>query len=114
MDFSWPAVPVGHPPIQGENEPDWHFAQRLEFREKARSVRFGGSVLAAEMRSQGDQEARDMEAYKSLRQQGYQPKGINGADRLAATATSEADVDIHAARQRDADTLASRGLEFTS
>lgn len=32
---------------------------------------------------------RDMPAYKRLRKAGYQPRGIDGADRLEATATNE-------------------------
>lgn len=35
---------------------------------------------------------RDLAAYKSLRQQGYRPRSVRGADRLAATATSDAQV----------------------
>lgn len=33
--------------------------------------------------------SKDMPAYKSLRRQGIQPRGIDGCDRLSATATNE-------------------------
>lgn len=33
--------------------------------------------------------SKDLDAYKSLRQQGYRPRSFKGADRLAATATSD-------------------------
>lgn len=32
---------------------------------------------------------KDLAAYKSLRRQGYRPRSVRGADRLAATATSD-------------------------
>lgn len=36
--------------------------------------------------------ARDLTAYKRLRHQGYQPQGIDGADRLATTAQSAMEI----------------------
>ena len=35
---------------------------------------------------------RDLDAYKSLRRQGYRPRSFKGADRLSATATSDAEI----------------------
>jgi hypothetical protein len=35
---------------------------------------------------------RDLAAYKSLRKQGYRPRSVRGADRLAAVAVSDAQV----------------------
>ena len=49
---------------------------------------------------------KDMPAYKRLRQQGYQPKGIDGAARIEATATSEAQVES----RPDIESLVKRGL----
>jgi hypothetical protein len=36
---------------------------------------------------------KDMPAYKTLRKQGYQPDHIDGCDRLAATATTDAEIE---------------------
>ena len=110
MDYDYPSVPPGHDPIQGENEPDWHFADRLAFREKALSVRWGGSVHAAELRKEGSAEERDMKAYAALRAQGYQPATINGSADRAARATEDADVCVKAAKRKDQTTLADAGL----
>lgn len=36
---------------------------------------------------------RDLPAYKSLRKQGYRPRSVAGADRLAASATSDSQIE---------------------
>lgn len=112
-EFTWPNVRPGEPLVQGEHEPDEHFAERLAFAAKVRSVQFGGSVIVQDMKAQGNQEARDMAAYKSLRDQGYQPPGIDGCAARVAHARGDYDVDVAARVNRDREVLADKGLEFT-
>jgi hypothetical protein len=60
--------------------------------------------------NQTEQKARgwdkDMPAYRRLRQQGYQPRSIDGAARLEATATSAAQVE----GRPDIEKLVTRGV----
>ena len=49
---------------------------------------------------------KDMPAYKRLRKQGYQPRGIDGAARIEATATSAAQVES----RPDIEKLVARGV----
>jgi hypothetical protein len=60
--------------------------------------------------SQTEQKARgwdkDMPAYRRLRKQGYQPRGIDGSARLEATATSAAQIES----RPDIEKLVARGV----
>ena len=111
--YTWPNVRVGELPVRGEGEPADHFADRMSFFYKAKSARFGGDVVVGEMRKQGDREARDMAAYKSLREQGYQPPTVDGAHDRMMYAKGDYDVDVAARVNKDREILAEKGLEFT-
>ena len=52
------------------------------------------SGRAAEINATEDQWSRDMDAYKELRRQGLQPRRIDGADELAATASDPLEVEM--------------------
>ena len=52
------------------------------------------SPVAAEVTATEKRWATDMNAYKSLRRQGLQPRAIDGADRLAATATDPLEIEM--------------------
>lgn len=49
---------------------------------------------AAQINATEDQWSKDMDAYKSMRRQGLQPRGIDGADHLAAIATDPLEIEM--------------------
>lgn len=52
-----------------------------------------GSSTVAQLEAKERQWARDMPAYRSMRQQGLQPKSIDGAADLAARASTEMEIE---------------------
>lgn len=56
-------------------------------------VRANISHISARIDSTERQWSKDMDAYKRLRHAGHQPQGIDGADRLEATAQNAFEVD---------------------
>lgn len=71
----------------------------------ANSTTTRGSKVA-EINQRASSWDKDMPAYKRLRQEGLQPRTIDGAARLEATATSEAQVESRV----DIDSLVKRGV----
>lgn len=71
----------------------------------ANSTTTRGSKVA-EINQRASSWDKDMPAYKRLRQEGLQPRTIDGAARLEATATSEAQVEGRA----DIESLVKRGV----
>lgn len=52
------------------------------------------SGRAAEINATEARWTKDMDAYKAMRRQGMQPRRIDGADRLAATATDPLEIEM--------------------
>lgn len=58
------------------------------FRIKLQSIQFQG-IDAGERRHNESTRSKDMDAYKSLRRQGYQPKNVFGSSEIAAQAETK-------------------------
>jgi hypothetical protein len=75
---------------------DTHTGQHQDcppcFAIKLRTVQFTGGQ-AGQHRFTERERTRDMEAYKSLRNQGYQPKNVFGSAELAAQAHSKFEIE---------------------
>ena len=73
-----------------------HVGQHIDcppcFAIKLRSVQFTG-IDAGQHRFTDRERTRDMESYKSLREQGYQPKNVFGSAELAAQAHSKFEIE---------------------
>lgn len=62
------------------------------FKIKLRSVQFQG-IEAGQHRFTDKERSRDMEEYKKLRRQGYQPRNVFGSAEIAAQAGSKFEVE---------------------